>query len=166
MSSANSELAKSINLILLWTKIIFKISVLPSEGSGRLLFFHEGISNCLTSLALFACSLNYNACSLAAFKHKDHDYHTLPGGRELSLWIKELSLSTLFEPPATIKRQSLLIFPANVNHVIYVYRWKDFSPEMFILSLYQWMILPFGSLLQRAPFTKLWVLSEIGFVDL
>lgn len=64
--------------------MIFKISVLPDEGSGRLFFFHEGTSNCLPSLALFACGLNYD-CSLVAFKHKDHDYHTLLGVRKLSL---------------------------------------------------------------------------------
>lgn len=44
LSTAKSEHEKSINLMLLETQIIFKISVFPDEGSRRLLFLPEGIS--------------------------------------------------------------------------------------------------------------------------
>lgn len=115
-------------------------------------FMKVYLSNCLTSLALFACSLNYNDCSLVAFKHKDHDYQE----EENFLWRTQPSVSTLFQPPATVKRSSLLILSANVNHLNSVSRWTHFSLEMFILSLCQWMILSLGSLVQRdgVPFTN------------
>lgn len=49
LSTAKSEHEKSINLMLLETQIIFKISVFPDEGSRRLLFLPEGISKYLGS---------------------------------------------------------------------------------------------------------------------
>lgn len=82
LSTTNSEHEKSINLMPLETRLSLKFLFFQMEVAEDSHFFLKVHLNAWVLLALFARGRNYNGCSLVAFKHKDHDYHNLPGGKK------------------------------------------------------------------------------------